>query len=73
MNISSRYSNSNFARSFYFHCLSNFAKNINLSCRVSLWFEFNLHLEGWSMDNNMVSKIGVVMSSTKICLLQFKI
>ena len=31
MDISSRHSNSNFAHSFDFHCLINFAKNLNLS------------------------------------------
>ena len=39
MTISSRYSNSNFAYSFDFHCLTNFAKSINLSWMVSLWCE----------------------------------
>ena len=31
LNISSKHSNSNFSHSFVFHCLTNFAKNINLS------------------------------------------
>ena len=39
MNISSRHFNSKFAHSFDFHCLTNFAKNINLSWMVSLWCE----------------------------------
>ena len=36
MDINSRNSNSNFAHSFDFHCLTNFAKGINLSWMVSL-------------------------------------
>ena len=39
MNISSKDSNSNFAHSFYFHCLTNFAKNINFSEMACLWCE----------------------------------
>ena len=33
----------------------------------------NKHLEEWSMDNNMVSKIWVWMSTTSIYLLQLEI
>ena len=34
---------------------------------------FNIRLEEWSMDNNMVSEIWVGMSTTYIHLLWFKI
>ena len=37
MNISGRHSNSNFAHSFHFHCLTNFSKSINFSYMGSLW------------------------------------
>ena len=45
---------------------------------VSLWCELLCKLsiytlEEWSMDNNMVSKIGVGMTTINIHLLQFKI
>ena len=40
---------------------------------VNVNLQFNLHLEGWSMDKNMVSKIRIGMSSTNIHLFQFKI
>ena len=33
------HSNSNFAHSFYFHCLTNLAKSINLSWILSVWCE----------------------------------
>ena len=36
-------------------------------------YAFNLHLKEWSMDNNMVSKIWIGMSTTNFDLLQFKI
>ena len=53
------------------------AKNINLSLMVSLWqvimLTFNLHLEEWSMDSNIVSNIWLGMSTTSIHLLKFKI
>lgn len=37
MDISNRHSQSDFAHSFDFHCLTNFAKGINLLCKASLW------------------------------------
>ena len=37
MHISDRHCQSNFAHHFYFHCLINFAKGIDLLCKTSLW------------------------------------
>ena len=78
MNISIRLCNSNFAHSFDSHCLTNFAKRYKFVVGgffllwVIMW-TFNLNLEGWSIDDNMVSKIWVGMSSTNTHLLLNKI
>ena len=49
---SSRHSNSNFAHSFDFHCLTNFAKNIGLSLMVSLWREFLCKLSIYNLQSD---------------------
>ena len=75
MNISSRHSNSNFAHSLDFHPLTNFAKNINLSCR---WF---LKLSIYTLKSDQWITIWwakfelecLLLTMTNIHLLQFKI
>ena len=69
MNISrpSRHSIPNFADSFDFRCLTNFATNIKLSSEdfSLVWVNFNLHLKE-PMDNNsqIVNKTWVGMSTS---------
>ena len=76
--LSSRHSNSYFAHSFDFHCLTNFSKKYqfvvdSISLVQGNMLTCNLHLEEWSMSNNMVSKIWGRISASYIHLLQFKI
>ena len=66
-----------FAHSFDFLALQIFAKGINMLYKASLFsllrVRSNLHLEEWSIDLIMLSKIGVEMSTNNVHLSQFKI
>ena len=72
----SRFSNSNFAHYFDFHC---FLRKVSMFggwflFSVNYYFNFEFTLEDWSMNNIMVRKICVRMFYTiNIYLLQFKI